>query len=180
MRRHVARAGRRDGDGSASHAFIAVRPGRIPPDAVARAGCSRSATHWRHRTVQLAVATPIGARNACFARRSADSGLGHGLIFEVAPLGGHGQGIGVAVYARERGFHLGDDVIAYCWRMAGGTWARWSRHSQRSIAARCPKAADHRAAAPRMAATRGRHSQPGLTGDAPKLGKAAISGEVGA
>jgi DnaA family protein len=95
----------------ASHAFIAVDQADTA-DAVAEGRLFTLYNALAASHGQLAVATR-SAPATLVLRDDLRTRLGHGLIFEVVPLADADKASALAVYARERGFHLGDDVIAY-------------------------------------------------------------------
>ena len=61
---------------------------------------------------QLAVATRVAPAQLAL-RDDLRTRLGHGLIFEIVSLADADKASTLAVYARERGFQLSDDVIGY-------------------------------------------------------------------
>ena len=96
---------------AASHAFIAVdQADSADAGAQGRLFTLYNALAASHG--QLAVATRSAPATLAL-RDDLRTRLGHGLIFEVVPLADADKASALSVYARERGFHLGDDVIAY-------------------------------------------------------------------
>ncbi len=96
---------------STPHAFIAVdQTDSADPAAQGRLFTLYNALAASHG--QLAVATRSAPATLAM-RDDLRTRLGHGLIFEIVPLADADKASALAVYARERGFRLGDDVIGY-------------------------------------------------------------------
>jgi DnaA family protein len=119
---------------STSHAFIAVDQADTA-DAAAQGRLFTLYNALAASRGQLAVATRSAPARLAL-RDDLRTRLGHGLIFEISPLADADKASALAVYARERGFHLGDDVIGYLLahgrRDMGtlvGTLAALDRHS---------------------------------------------------
>ena len=163
---YVAEPGALDADppGAGAPALVAVdRVEAADADAQARLFTLYNAL--RAAGGQLLVAA--GAAPAALPLRDdLRTRLGWGLVLRGPAAGRRRQAGGARAYARLRGFPLSDDVIAYL--LAHGrrdmatlvaTLAALDRHSLAT------RAADHRAAAARLAAAGHRvHGAPGLTG----------------
>jgi DnaA family protein len=96
---------------STPHAFIAVDQ----TDSADAAAQGRLFTLYNALAAshgQLAVATRSAPATLAL-RDDLRTRLGHGLIFEIAPLADADKASALAIYARERGFRLGNDVIGY-------------------------------------------------------------------
>jgi len=96
---------------STSHTFIAVDQADTA-DAAAQGRLFTLYNALAASNGQLAVATRLAPARLAL-RDDLRTRLGHGLIFEIVPLADADKASALAVYARERGFHLGDDVIGY-------------------------------------------------------------------
>ena len=93
------------------HAFIAVdRADSADATAQGRLFTLYNALAASHG--QLAVATQTAPARLAL-RDDLRTRLGHGLIFEIVSLADADKASALAVYARERGLHLSDDVIGY-------------------------------------------------------------------
>jgi DnaA family protein len=105
-------------------ALLAVDPGRVASHAVVAVDALESATPeaqarlftvfnaQRERGGHLLVASRLSLAAASL-RDDLRTRLGWGLVFEVTPLADADKPAALAAYARQRGFRLADDVIAY-------------------------------------------------------------------
>lgn len=104
--------------------LLAVDPGRVASHAVVAVDALESATPGaqarlftmfnalRERGGHLLVASRLPLAAASL-RDDLRTRLGWGLVFEVTPLADADKPAALAAYARQRGFRLADDVIAY-------------------------------------------------------------------